>query len=570
MPKVVYEHVDRQTSKTYTSDLVLRYKFDGDIIRDVSIPNINAPQCAKFSNFSTTYCAVVPKDDVEKICVCAQADCNSNKFIGCVPRPMPKDSNVAMIGEFTSKEDYKGREIPALKISLVRTLTDGSIIKKDADGAKVVEKSGTYYKLDGNNDITNTPAKEPVIVERFQLPKERDAIAAEYYEFISQDASGNQIEGLMRGTVSAYGFNFNVSIPKLNSSNKIEDIGVITPIQNQTLKGCFVFSSSDEKGVPRYFIPKGKRDRKTCCPSYVKNKEKECIVPPIKKKCDDGSMAMNDENAQRAFCPGVYEEPENPDVADDICLTCENKNVMPDPFCLKMPTDCGKQEIPNSFNGFAIWDKSSPGKISYSTCSIDYGLQASNEISIRKKDTSSLPLVEQGKIESEHNKLINYLADLKDESKKIHKRISTTELPKIDPKYQQYFDIQDTEKVPERICTANLYSRFNNPCLITNDGCVELKKPLELTGNMLLNESGGLYYNVAVAELGSLKPGQEREMAHIADVNGKCPAGYTAEGSLTRKCVTRYIISKASNGKGKIDVKSQFWGDVNGRCSKIK
>ncbi len=565
--KVAYQHIDRQTGKTYDFELILRYKFNGDSI-DLSLPNTTAPQCATFNNVSTTYCIAIPKDDQTKACVCAKDECDFQKFIGCVARPTPKDSNMAIIGEFASKHDYQGKDIPALKASLVKTLSDGSVIKKDADGAKVVERNGVYYKLDNNNSVTSTPAKDPVIIERFNLPQGNNAVAGEYYKFVKKDASGTH-EMLMRDKVSMYGVDLYVVIPKLDN-NKIKEIGIITPAQNQLFKQCFIFSSSDDKGVPKYFVPNGQRDKRLCCPDYVTNKERDCIVPPVKKKCDDGQDAKNDEEAQRAFCPGTYEGPEDPNVADEICLMCENKNIMPEPFCLKMPIDCGKQDIPNSFNSFATWDKSAPGTTSYSSCSIDYGLEDGNEISIYKKDVSSLPLPEQSKVESEHNKLLISLADLKDESKNLNRRISKMELPPVDPKYQSYFDIRDNARKPKRVCTANLYGVFSNPCLITNSGCVELKKPLALTGNMLLSDSQDKYKKDAQGDLEQLKPGQERMKEHKLNVVGKCPDGYKEDGSLTRQCITRYRVSKDPAGNGTITKISQFWGErSNGQCVKI-
>ncbi len=336
--KMIYQYVDRSTSKSYDYELFLRYVFPGDSVSyDPSLKHSSAKVCDKFQSFATTYCAKVPEDDPEKVCVCAKEECTANNFIGCVPRPMPSDSNLKIIGEFFPKKSVTDKGvsilIPALSISLVNTLDDGSVIKRDARGDNAVEKNGTYYKLDASNKITTTPAKDPVEFVRYSLPILKDSVAAEYYEFVSKGPSGKIVKSLTRDAVSAYGFKFSTEIPKLDPNGDVDTVGVITPIQNEKLNGCFVFTSSNDTKVPRYFVPNGRRDKSLCCPAYIQDKRNQCMVPPADTKCKDGSTANNSLIAQYAFCPGTYIEPRNISTVDHICITCDNKNVMPKPYC---------------------------------------------------------------------------------------------------------------------------------------------------------------------------------------------------------------------------------------------
>ncbi len=234
-----------------------------------------------------------------------------------------------------------------------------------------------------------------------------------------------------------------------------------------------------------------------------------------------------------------------------------------------MPTNCSAQDAPNQNNALAEWPESKPGETSRSNCNADYGLVETNDITIIKKDVSSLSISEQAKVEIEHNKLLNGYNSLLAEGLTYNKRISKDELEKVDPKYAKYFEITDISEKPKRVCKANLYSTFTFPCAIINRGCVQLKKPLEFTGNVLLSDSSKLYESEAAANLRGLKPGQEMYKTHTTIVKGTCPAGYKQDGNISRECITKYFISKNSSGDSNTLKMSQFWGDFEGRCVKI-
>ena len=603
-----------------SSQLFLRYKFPGDnfIYSSTNVANANAPVCGKFKNYPITYCAKVPKSSPSQVCVCEKADCDNEIFIGCLPRPTPKNSNIAIMGSYTTVTNLLGDQQPAINLFFAYTDNSNNPIIIDNDGDEVYQKNSDnkYYKKDKTGYNTDNPAKDPLQYKKLPLPSEPVIIKEYTKELIHNENTGNKSYVITRGSGSAYGITFSAIIPKMDSTGKPKKINVRTPQMRWGIDGCVVTTQEAPGEYPTYYVPAGKRYRDQCCPSSITDvsiQMQKCTLPPYQSKCfgsENSSPPWKDKNlpaptqdklAENAACPGSYEGPltntdgslKDPLHPDQICITNESdwEDAMPEPFCQKMPLPCQEVKIPTEQSGFAVWLKTDPdsninsGSTQNGICDITFGFDYRRDIIVTlNDDVSALPDDNINKINAliEFNKAKDDLTKLKAKAAAENRNIQLAEFqmannmvitPNSNSITKNGVTITRTAPlIPIRQCVANIYStNVQNSC-VKADTCVAITSSAPINGNLTLPDSSNNYKsaansNAAIANSSNIN----NPLTDSSQVIGTCVAPYKQKVDSTgntlyptRKCITDYYTIG-----NKVFVLKQIWdNDVQNRCEK--
>ncbi|AIF81025.1 hypothetical protein I862_02310 [endosymbiont of Acanthamoeba sp. UWC8] len=314
--------------------LLLRYKFPGDT---TNYDNLKTCNQIPGSENKISYCAQVPSDNPSQVCVCQENSCANEVYLGCVPRPTPRQSNYGIVSEYTTTNGTvsgKSTQNPALKYYFVKLTNSGEIIYIDADGSAAAYGSDKIaYKLDAAGSLSATPANGTLNYATLALSptfgnQEKDSLPLkEYYENILT-ASNGQTTTILAQDVSAkiYGVQFAAFIPQFNANGTYRKVKIITPAIRASTDGCGAYSVIvGEDGYtgsdmyPSYTVPSGKRIRNLCCAGGAGSSN--CLVPPITAcKNPKGAMPEPDYTAEFSVCPGIYNGAVDVNKPDKMCL----------------------------------------------------------------------------------------------------------------------------------------------------------------------------------------------------------------------------------------------------------
>jgi hypothetical protein len=485
------------------SIMPLRYKYNGDdTVYD------DKPQCSPFPNLDNKirYCAYIPPDMPNKVCVCIEGNCENKKYLGCTSRPTPKQSNLAILADYQESNSVGIMKTPGVRPIFVRTdPVDGALLITDAQG-----KDGYINPLDGNAYLMQQGARTmnqvnalPFTYKKLTLPSQ---------ELIIQDTQINfEGNGYVDDESEVYGIKFGARIAEtINDDPKT--ISILTPETRQDK--CFATTVVQQSSLPPIPIPAGMRDRSLCCPNgsisglpnatglpccptdgsvapplcQPTNINNGCLScsPSIAQPCkvninndnllNDADIIMNNEEAVKAMCSGQYMWPTNSEsIADSICLynrSSWNWGSESDKLCAAITTDCNAHAIPSITTGYATWQQTTVGNTDEGECKQQYGLV--NRVDYNVAPGGGATPQQRAEAEAKLNALKEIFAP-------TGLNIPEAEINTISNNYNVI--ITKTERKPIRKCMAGGVATIKNSCVFAN-GCPAITQPADFTGNV--------------------------------------------------------------------------------------
>jgi hypothetical protein len=533
--------------------LVLRFRYDDDS-RFID----NRPICSAFPNQRNgVYCAKIADSDPSKVCVCEKNLCNENSFLGCVDRPTPRQSNLAIIAEYI---DYPGQEdaggAPAVSPAFALTDSNGDVIYYDSKGAAVYfDKDGNAFKRDSSGKPTSDPAEGRLIYNKLPMPKNPIPIR----ENSEQKTQGNKFTFYKKDMGKVYGVEFTAIIPQFLSDKKtIFSRALETPYTRQTTDGCGALALAkdpNDPNKPRFYVPAGSRDRTFCaCPEGAD--PRSCAVPP-ETKCYNGRVEYNDPEAAKIYCPGKFVENSDNAGGGKICLQLSSswgsqgvsllsdKDIM----CADIPNKCKAVKEPVQTSGFSVWPQQEVGNKALGSCLTEGGFQERMEYTIdpvapieRAKFNCSA-LKTGANCDETYNlvylpafkSLTNDLGSMQLAAYSENRNLSKEDIQKLD-----FNTVGNLHKLaaallnPARECKANTNQGVvENGCMIKNS-CDSISS---------VNQLNGYAYWVKVRDLNESekKTASTSEYTFNITMEGTCPAGYKeGDAKPNRKCLIKY------------------------------
>lgn len=424
----------------------LRYKFSGDSkIID------NLPICASLGG---SYCAIVPENSPDKICACYQGNCEKGIFLGCAPRPNLEQSGLKVHVESTTESDSFGNVFPAAKVQIAYQTADGDTIYVDNQKADAYKEKDKYFLLK-NGVKTNQEAKLPVRVKALPLSV-KPLIIKEYYKLMNPEGKDYT---LAKGTGSVYGVKFGSIIPEMKGDQP-QRIKVGTPEEMLSTTGCYYFAKLPENSNngTYYYVPAGKRDT-TKCTECPRDRLEICLVKPA-RKCETSDLLFpNDEEAVRAYCPGLYEGSKDPAKPDSICaINSTNFNFITQKkdLCVPLSGTCDAQLFANAASGYAIFSKNiEAGQKEQGTCDSSLGFENSIEYKPEYLDIANVQDQVKAKemIELNDKFEVDFKA-LQSHFDKMNMNIPKDAIDSLVAKYKDKIPVKATEVQPERSCSS--------------------------------------------------------------------------------------------------------------------
>lgn len=428
------------------SVLNLRYRFPGDDRNiDAATPCISS----LYGNF----CATVSENNPDKVCACYKGNCEKGIFLGCAPRPNLEQSGLKVHVEATTDTDLFGNVFPAAKVRIAYQAVDGDTIYVDNQGADAYKAKDKYFLIK-NGVKTNQEAKPPVKVKVLPLSRS-PLIIKEYYKLMNSDGDYT----LAKGTGTVYGVKFGTIIPEMKGDQP-QRIKVGTPEEMLSTTSCYYFAKlpDNSNNGSYYYVPAGNRDR-TKCTDCPKDRLEICLIKPPRKCQNSDAFFQNDEEAVRAYCPGIYEGSKDPSKPDFICainntnfnFITQNKDL-----CVPLSGRCEAQSIPNMASGYAKFDKDiEVGQKEQGTCDPSLGFENSIEYKPEYVDTSSI----QDQVKAKEMIELNdkFEADLKMLQKhfdKMNMNIPKDAIEALVAKYKDKIPVKAIEVNPERTCNS--------------------------------------------------------------------------------------------------------------------
>ncbi len=526
-------------NKTVLKDLLLFYAFPGDQLPSDKV------NCAQFPmpGNTTLYCAMVPPDDPGKVCACEQEECDKGNYLGCVPRPKPSDSQIAIIPRYAEYETPDYKTFPGLVLDFVPTRPDGVKLIYDASGDLVDRDiEGKFYKYDETSKkITAVPAVLPLKYDRLPMPFDTDRPLLEYYTIYDNDKKQWNI---MRDKKIVYGVTFKSIIPQLDSSGNMKTVQIILPGQQDC--GIFSLVTDPLDTRPEYILPAGNRDRSYCCPTTTVDKT-QCMVPPP-TPCKDGSLQSHNSDATLAFCPGVYTGPKDPNKPDQLCLMVDPiwPIISPkDRLCIMIPSKCWAASVPTAQNGFATWSRQAEANETQTgTCDSSYGLDIRQILTVvPNQKIASLPEGQQTAAAQELVAMQATLQQLQQQYDALNLNIPASALPT-----GTYYTYANTPEAPQRYCdpgtnTGTIY----NACVRTA-GCGAITQASEASGFAIWSDNSS-----AASTPQPSKDGNDVTVKTVAV--GQCGAGYqVGSAAPQRNCITAFrLVTEPVDPKSTID-----------------
>lgn len=578
------KQMDLSTNIAVEEQLVLRYRFKGDtyVYPVSSVPFSTAPVCGYFYKLKTKYCAFIPEDQQNKVCVCQgledKDECMAQDSLGCVARPSMSQSDISITGEYTVWIDELGNQAPAISISLIH-----------------------------NHDIKK---KLPLPLEATPL------VIPEYYikpGDVVRDKSGQAVKDkdgnivityvMSKGSGSLYGLIFSSIIPKFNEKGEIQTIKAVSAESNNALHKCPVCTLSYDPSYPDSFVYEGQRDASFCCSDSIADEDKnqQCKIPPHPESCPivQGAAINLEPNtdAENAICPGIYQGPiDNTDdpakiaKPDKICVIYEDPwneyKVSAAPYCVDMPQDCLSIDTPSASSGFATWTQSTSGNAEDGICDATYGFTNKEELlfSCQDCEQATVDKVENDtetpsstpSVRADIVAKTKVLANLKSIYKSLqailgilNTNVSLSSLEALSnlsaADLAQYVTTQESH--PQNQCKGNIFHKGIQGMCSRIDSCLAINKPAPANGNMTVPDSSHAWEtgktDTESSDVYTIGNQNISVMSSIIQIEGKCPKGYKESkgGAPKLQCVSRYIIKN-----GKKILLTQAWGFPSNVC----
>ena len=585
--------------------LFLRYKFNGDdTIYDGSnnIPKIayyDAPQCGKFSSYPVQYCARVTEDAPDKVCVCQDAafGCEDGIFIGCVSRPTPQDSNIAIVGEYR-KDINSDNEYPSVRVMMSHTDNDQNPILIDDQSKELYynKDNNRYYQYDDNHNKTSIESSGIIQFKRLKLPLQEILLREYYKEIIGQNNDKSYIYKLSRGSASLYGISVKAVIPQYDQYSGLIKVHVRSARMRDCgdpgclSDGCVVTTRENSSSTDQITVPAGTRWRDACCPNPVSSVAEDgtvtsvdldietmvstCAVPPYQNICRGSQYSTppylnkgqnappQDLLAESALCPGSYEGPIVDDkgnvATDKICVINDTywDDILKNPYCVTMPSACEEVTIPSQKSGYALWDAvSDSGKSQDGVCDIGFGFENKKTISIKIKEGSENDPQATIEWDTANSALQNSLI----QANQDNRNVQTSELI-----LTGNLEVVINETKPTRSCISNVFSsEVQNPC-VRASSCIPITKSAPVNGNMTIPNSPDPSKAYEEDAIGNTNAGSMTNPQRIStNIIGTCEKDYKnpvddggSEIQPALVCITDYYSQGTS-----IQVLRQFWSD---------
>ncbi len=544
--------------KASDGPLLLRYKFPGD---NTVVDTLKASGSFPSDKNRKVYRAVVDLNDPSKICACEGADCDDRLYIGCAPRPTPRDSHLKVVAEYAVGKD----KAPAVRPVFVETGADGEIIYYDADKSPAKKNAaGDAFKLDKNGNITGTAAALPLTYKKLPLPHDDFAIR-EYY--LDKDAKIYN-----RDVMTVYGVTFQAIIPHMISDTV--PAFVILDTRSETCNALKIADDQGDETKPNYFIPAGDRDRAYCnCPP---GNPQNCPIPKVQ-----GCNGMeHEEDAMRIYCPGALKMPSQVDKSNMICLQPASSwnfsSYEYDKMCVQIPTDCAAEPDPSISYGISAWPKLTQGAVINGSCDMQTGIepfiryQWNPPALIERQNfdcskiTGNCDYTYYNLYKIQFYRALKTLNSVQALAHSLNRNLNENDKRIINKSMGDFSSFHtlkaDQATEPQRSCnltkdTGLVTGLIKSPCMIQNS-CEELKHPAYITGYATWDK---------VRDLNGEENNKVNSLP-FADIyikmKGKCPVGYreSKEGSPVRECYSKYVNHEKVGGR---------WLEVTNPCVKL-
>lgn len=358
--------------------LILRYKFPTD--PDVRQLN-DYPASGQFNNAGNYYQAVVTADNPSQVCACmVGSGCNNGIYVGCVDRPTPYQSNLAILGVSpTVVAAADGSISPVISPEFALTDAAHQIIYYDASNRPSYLDPSTNQAFLRNPTtlaITSSPATLPLTYKKLGLP----LAPMNLREYYVQDVSG--VNTYAKDVGNVYGVSFDAIIPQLDASGNAMYEYLNTPPRSDN---CNVVtepaSGFSVETTPQYYKPGGTRTRTYCtCPSATVCPAPGApgcadpnICPPTADTCPQSTQT-----ALRTFCPGLFIKGEV-STADKICLRSQTPswnfvNASTDKLCDKIKAGCAGASLSKG-SGYMQWPEIQDGTTMTGSCDLALGFE---------------------------------------------------------------------------------------------------------------------------------------------------------------------------------------------------
>ena len=371
-------------------------------------------------------------------------------------------------------------------------------------------------------------------------------------------------------SVDILGVKFRAFIPKFSKSdpNKFEKayltppqiIGYPTDKFQKSCENCFVISSDHSKGQA-YIVPAGKRDRSSCKKRY------QCIIDPESKKEENCTFGYNDQynDAEKAYCHGVYIGADDASTQDKICIALDTKWEgffgPNDQLCADIPNSyakLGKDDI-SAITGYADFsnDGYDPAKTYaldhkfYGECHASLGLQETRDLSEDFQELSPSYTHLMKRLRIIYLFLKGQFNNVNANPPLLNSQLSKLlNLGNLGDFTRQTIDI----KRPYRTLDGNFpIGNIHNPCKFVSgkDGCTNSTDTRDFSGNADYTPKNklviGEYFEPTADSRNNTNIGI---ITTDLLIEGKCRAGFSSSTTPCRICrivTNRYnkIISKA-------------------------
>jgi len=369
-PKINLQVID-STGQAIGGPITLGY--------DYSVTSVTCSDPLK--TLGDTYCPFVPPDDSAKICAGLQ-DKSSSK-IGCIDRPKPSGSIIID----TVHDYYIDNNCPDInnKPSIFHSI---KIQLKDSGTKKVIKEFPDdglglrdYYACYRQN--TDLGIKDKMIVAGKDLATiygvKFSAIIPKFVDIDKKDVEDYKKIGIekIRPENFRQTYMYPLIMKKSSQVDKKDNLG--------SCDSCFYFVNNKSKCTynnptskqdgqnmcTAYNTPAGERDRSSCakdnkCYDFKHNPMPTGDVEKNLINCRFGSDASKLNEAEKAYCPGVYKLHQNTE-RNAICINLDTKWPV-----FFGPTDRICAEIPASFMSLGKEDISSlTGYIDFTNDELD-------------------------------------------------------------------------------------------------------------------------------------------------------------------------------------------------------
>lgn len=551
--------MQRKTKEIIAAELKLFYHFHS------STQTPDKPQCSKFPDPDNNiqYCAVVTPNNPSQVCACEEQKCDKGLFLGCVPRPTLKQSNLAIMAEY--REQFGEDEVmyPAISMDFVRTREDGVKLITDAEGSLVdIGENEMFYKYDeASKKISNIPAVEPIKINKLPLPDDNFAIK----EFSLVPDEGTEIKFYSVDKKSVYGIDFTAIIPELKENGDIKQVRVSKP---GPANPCDAITVSEDTMNSLMPVAGGVRDMTPCCPAEYEDKTQCFIPPPL--ECSGVPQKTHEQEAVKTLCYGLYQGPSDSAKQDKICLLSQNWDVAKpeDKICVTIPKYCWETKVPKLGTGLAAWEKINSNEKQNGACLAEYGVENAKAVEVvAKSEMSSASVAIQTAALAE----LKVMQATLDSLKLLYGPLNIN-IPQALLQDGEHYKYQITESPPERFCNAGTKTGTILKSCAYKPSCGPITQSTDFTGYATWPDASSTFTKAGT------NTGQV--LTDISTVNGVCVAPYAATGDriVQRKCVTLYKETTASAQDGQTEaapapssqasVVSQYWDVITNPCQK--